>query len=92
MTDHKRRAKSDYTRILEVLGEAGEDFPYFTFDCIASLARLPRQRVRFCCRAMARKGLTQYGKGLWTDDGRPAGSGYAITESGRASLNGGVND
>lgn len=37
-------------------------------------------------RSLARKGFAEYARGLWTDDGTPAGSGYACTQSGRNAL------
>lgn len=47
--------------------------------------RLNAMEVRLGCRSLARKGLAEFGKGLWDDEG-PAGSGYCATKQGRASL------
>jgi hypothetical protein len=63
---------------------SGEDFGYFGFRAICKYTKLKRDVVRRACRRTARAGLTSYGKGLWTVDGDPAGSGYAATKSGRA--------
>ncbi len=41
-----------------------------------------RRVVRRHVRGLARDGLAQYFKGLWTEDGEPAGAGYCITEAG----------
>lgn len=41
-----------------------------------------RSKVRRYVRALARKGLAEYYRGLWSDDGRPAGAGYCITRKG----------
>lgn len=40
--------------------------------------------VRRTVRSLARKGLASFHKGLWTDDGEPAGAGYTLTPQGRA--------
>ena len=73
-------------RILSVLADAGEDFGYFGFKSLSCQTQIDRRQVRLDVRRMARKGLTQFGKGLCTDDGDFAGSGYAITDAGRAAL------
>ena len=49
------------------------------YQCFASLmvgTKLDRRTVRRCCRSLARKGLAEFGKGLWSEDGEPRGSGY----------------
>lgn len=43
---------------------------------------MPRERARSACRSLAAKGLAQYWRGLFTEDGEVAGSGYAITRAG----------
>ena len=53
---------------------------------------LDRPTVRRCVRALARKGLAEYFRGLWTDDGRPAGAGYCITAAGITYLEGEENE
>lgn len=56
---------------------------------IAPLAEhigVDREIARGHLRSLADRGLAQYQKGLWYDDGLPAGSGYGITEAGRAQL------
>lgn len=73
-------------RILAVLSEGTEDFGYFGFDTLSRRTQFERRQVRLDVRRMARKGWTQFGKGLWTEDGEPAGSGYCITDLGRAAL------
>ncbi len=47
---------------------------------------LDRQTVRRHVRALARKGLAEYFRGLCNEDGQPAGAGYCITDAGRADL------
>ena len=56
------------------------------FATIMGATNLDRQRVRFICRHFARKGLAEFHNALWTDDGKPAGSGYCITHAGLHAL------
>lgn len=58
------------------------DFGYLTFRSISALSGLEQAHVRRTVRALARKGLAEYGKGLWTDDGQLAGAGYRCTTAG----------
>jgi len=44
--------------------------------------------VRRAVRTLARRGLAELHRALWTDDGRPAGSGYALTEKGEQMMDG----
>jgi hypothetical protein len=77
------------SKVLDALS-AGEDsysgHAYFSFAALMSKTRLDRKAVRMACRSLARKGLAEFGKGLWSDDGEPAGSGYAITKAGVSAL------
>ncbi|MGB3042513.1 MAG: hypothetical protein WBB98_04945 [Xanthobacteraceae bacterium] len=82
LTEAQRREQ----RILAVLAEAGEDYGYFGFDSLSRQTQIERRQVRLDVRRMARKGLTKFDKGLWTDEGELAGSGYAITPAGRSAL------
>lgn len=45
-----------------------------------------RDMARAFLRDLTDRGLAQYSRGLWTEDGEPAGSGYAITNAGLALL------
>jgi hypothetical protein len=56
---------------------------YACFATIASDANLDPKCIRRTVRSLARKGLAEYAKGLWNDDGEPAGSGYRATKLGR---------
>jgi hypothetical protein len=62
--------------------EFGYDAPYFPFGPLMRATGLTRKEVRRACRSLTRKGLAQFGRGLWDDDGHPAGSGYAATFAG----------
>lgn len=58
---------------------------YWSFDGIRQHIGLQfeKKQIRRGCRSLARKGLTQYCRGLWTDEGEPAGASYAATVAGR---------
>jgi hypothetical protein len=73
-------------QVLTALADGGEEMGYFAFAALCSKTGLPRKLVRRSCRALAKKGWSQYGRGLWCEDGNPGGSGYAITQAGRAIL------
>ncbi len=67
------------------------DFAFLNFAGIARRAKaaghtLPREDVRRTVRHLARKGLATFGRGLCTEDGEFAGSGYAITDAGMAAI------
>ena len=70
---------------LSVRGSVGEPW-FYPFKSIAEITRLDIQEVRRRVRRLARKGYAEFSKGLWTEDGEPAGSGYAITPAGRQAL------
>jgi hypothetical protein len=74
------------TKALAALCEVEGDFAFMSFASIARRSGLHSGDVRRTVRALARKGMAQFGKGLWCDDGRPAGSGYCATESGRLRI------
>lgn len=78
-------------KVLAALAECGEDFGYLSFATIARRSGIEPDNVRRVTRSLARKGLAAFGKGLWTDDGRPAGSGYCATQAGRAVISEGVS-
>lgn len=67
---------------LNALAGIDEDH-YLNFKSIASRSRLDPKYVRRSVRALARKGLAEYGKGLWSEDGEVAGAGYRATAVGR---------
>lgn len=55
---------------------------YLPFAPVCEETKLPRNIVRRSIRALARKGLTEYQKGLCNDDGEFAGAGYRPTKQG----------
>jgi hypothetical protein len=59
---------------------------YAHFAYVIKETGFSRQVVRRICRHLARQGLAEYCRGLWSEDGRPAGAGYGITRAGIAAL------
>lgn len=58
-------------------------FHYVDFRTLSRQTKMRRRIVRLVCRALARKGLAEYSNGLFNDDGRVAGAGYAATAEGK---------
>ena len=71
-------------RALEVLADAGgaDGFGFLSFATIARRSGLEPKVVRRTVRALARKGLAEFGSGLCTEDGYFAGSGYCASQLG----------
>lgn len=63
-----------------------DGFCYLSFAGIASRSGLDPKLVRRTVRSLARKGFAQYCRGLWTEDGEVAGSGYACTQAGYKAM------
>lgn len=77
------RLKPDETKVLAALASiGGGDFSYANFRSIARRTRMNRRSIRLACRSLARKKLAVFGRGLWTEDGEVAGSGYSVTALG----------
>lgn len=58
---------------------------FFPLRCFAEIG-LERDIARAICRTLTDRGLAEYRRGLFNDDGEVAGSGYGITAAGRAYL------
>jgi DNA-binding MarR family transcriptional regulator len=80
INDDERRV---LTVLLDANGYEGFDFCNFSFLC--NETRLERKTVRRACRSLTRKGLAEFSRGLWNDEG-PAGSGYAATTAGKKAI------
>src|SRR5690606_11172662 len=79
------RLNENESAVLAVLVEHGgedSDFGFLGFAGIACDLPIDRKVIRRACRSLARKGLARYARGLWTEDGTPAGSGYTATRAG----------
>lgn len=83
--DKKINLNENEKKVLLYLREASmPDGEYcLPFDYISDGTNLDRKAVRKACRSLARKGLAGFYRGLMTDDGEVAGSGYSITYYGR---------
>lgn len=74
-------------KVLTFLADgASDEFGFYGFASIINAVSLDRKEVRRACRSLARKGLAEYGRGLWNDGGEPAGSGYGVTRAGIARM------
>ena len=56
------------------------------FKPLARWCEMEIREVRRITRHLARKGLAEYHRALFTEDGYLAGAGYCITPAGRAKL------
>lgn len=72
------------TALTDLGGEQNEGSCFY-FIGIARHAHMRKNDVRLACRSLARKGLTVYERGLFSDygEGGVAGSGYRATEAGQ---------
>lgn len=71
-------------KVLEVLVERHhEEDNCLYFRCIADRSGLDVRESRIAARALVRKGLAEYVRGLFDDDGMVAGSGYCSTTAGK---------
>ena len=57
-----------------------------SFAWIMDDTKLDRKEVRKACRSLARKGLAEFYRGLFNDDGEVAGSGYCASRAGVALI------
>ena len=76
-------ATPNETKVLALLASGGEDFGVMSFAGIAHYIKLNRKEIRRACRSLKRKGLAEFHRGCWTEDGEPAGSGYGASPAGR---------
>ena len=66
----------------DVWGEKG----YVYFSTISKATGLEVKVVRRVCRSLKRKGLAEFMRGLFNEDGEVAGSGYGATDAGLSFL------
>lgn len=86
-TNTKININANERAVLTALDEAtsGQDM-CVSFSYLADEGRTIKD-VRRACRALRRKGLAEFHRGLMNDDGEVAGSGYCISPAGEAFLN-----
>lgn len=79
----KAALNADEKKVLRALVRGyWQEASYMHFAHISRRTRLKRKAVRRACRSLARKGLAEYARGLFTCDGDPYGAGYAATSAG----------
>lgn len=89
MTTPEPTISENQLKVLQVLGEHfSADANCLYIRTIAKEAKLEQRIARIAVRALARKGLAQYVRGLFDDDGMVAGSGYCATREGAMVVNG----
>ena len=87
MTTFLERVNENERKVLEVLAEEwSSDTNCYFFKGIAAQTKLEIKQVRRACRSLAKKGYTEFVRGLFDDDGMVAGSGYCATRKGAALI------
>lgn len=76
------RSLSDRERVLSTMAAVDNDFGYLSFRHISERSGVPLAEARAIVRGLASEGLAEFARGLFTEDGEPYGSGYALTVSG----------
>lgn len=56
----------------------------FHLSCFVALPWITKDMARAVCRSLTDRGFAFYMRGLFTEDGDPAGAGYGITDAGIA--------
>lgn len=75
-----------------VLAYIDDASPQYGYDWFAFNLRpfindwITRDMASAICKSLRDRGYLTYERGLWTEDGEPGGSGYAITKAGREYL------
>lgn len=80
-----RSLSSEQKVVLKALAEVFSPYEGFTYRGFKSLSErtmIRKARVRVVTRQLARKGLAEYAKGLFNEDGQVAGAGYSVTALG----------
>ena len=72
-------------------GTNGFDWLAFNLRCFTN-DWITRDMASAICKSLRDRGFLTYERGLWSEDGEPAGSGYAITDKGRKYLRSIEND
>lgn len=84
MADDSKRLHLDDREqcVVSAMLETHPDTAFANFRMLTARTGMDRPEVRRIVRGLARKGLTVYGRGLWTEDNLPGGAGYALTDAG----------
>ena len=70
--------------------DCDQDSSIIGFSTVSSRTGLDIRKVRRAVRGLARKGLVQFHRVSWSEDGIPHGAGYGLTEAGDAARKGGA--
>lgn len=62
--------------------ECDEDYSILSFKAIAHRAEMDISKVRRAVRGLARKGLVEFSRVSWSDEGVVGGAGYGLTKDG----------
>lgn len=90
MTNTKIELSNIEFRVLEILGEATDSWGErcISFAYIAGEENAPSlKEIGKACRALRAHGLAEFYRGLMTEEGEVAGSGYCISQEGKLFLN-----
>ena len=68
--------------ILEALHDVSEPGWCLGLAALSARTNLPRESLRGIIADLRAEGLVSHHIGLWTEDGEPAGAGYALTDKG----------
>lgn len=81
------KLNSNEKKVLEALVtyDGPEGQYYVSFATISSDIGLDRKMVRRACRSLARKGLAEYQRTTWRDEG-VGGAAYGATKEGCAAI------
>jgi hypothetical protein len=55
---------------------------YYRLNDLGDPDIIPREMVRAICRDLTDRGMVRFRRGLFTEDGEVAGSGYGLTRKG----------
>ena len=78
----KRLKNPEHVAVLLRLAEPEVGY-YITYDNVAKATGLTHKRAKHIVRWMIRKGLAEYCRGLFDDEGKVCGSGHAASSMGR---------
>jgi hypothetical protein len=71
---------------LQAWKDSDPEWSVISFDMVSERTGLDRKKVRRAVRGLARKGLTEFCRTSWDDEGKPHGAGYELTKKGRQVL------
>lgn len=86
MTDEIKVSERELQALKTLEEYYSEDFGCLSFKTISEESGLDLKYVRRTVRSLARKGLAEYVRGLFTEEGMAAGSGYCCTTEGVAYM------